>query len=498
MNNRTSAYQDGVKAHSKSLSVFLVFILLSFLIFFFFVQKDVEKNTEAIIINNVERQSVHFEDTLTLHFEYLEGIASFFAEEENFLSDKNIQLLESLAGKSGLQLLAIISPDGTSTYSSGEQRSVANRKYFQEAMAGKRALSEPVISKVDGTSRIILAVPVLRENEVVGVIGGSCDVFSLSHLLFSDIYDGSGYISIVNTDGEVISCDTSKSTSSITTEDNFFEFYNDTKLAGTISSNQFRTDFANRRKGLMKLSVEGELCYMAYQPLNLNDWFLCYVVPVSAAKKSYHFISEYEFILFGVLLTAMLILLVNIFRLNTKKQQELLVLGQTDALTGVLNKQSTEDEINNWLSDERCNGVQAFMMLDIDGFKEINDIHGHMAGDIILKDLGALFRQEFRETDIIGRIGGDEFCILLKNCTSESIAANRAQKLFQHVQQHNFKGVPCSNVTISVGVALYPQHGQNYNELYISADKALYQTKRVGKNGYTMFQSESSKGSTPQ
>lgn len=492
MSNKTLSYQDGVKAHSKSLGVFLVFILFSFLVFFYFVQKDVEKNTEAIIINNVERQSVHFEDTLTLHFEYLEGIASFFAEEENILSDKNLQLLESLADKSGLQLLAIISPDGTSTYSSGEQRSVAGRKYFQKAMAGERALSDPVISKIDGTSRIILAVPVFRGNEVVGVLGGSCDVSSLSYLLFSDIYDGSGYISIVSADGTLISCDTSKNYSSITTDDNFFEFYNNMKFIGKASSSQFRTDFSEHRKGLMKLSIENELCYMAYQPLSLNDWFLCYVVPVSAAQESYRFISDYEFILFGVLLTAMLVLLLKIFRSNTKKQQELLVLGQTDALTGILNKQSTEDEINNWLADEQCTGIQAFIMLDIDGFKEINDIHGHMSGDTILSDLGRLLRSEFRETDIIGRIGGDEFCILVKNSTSECIAANRAEKLCQHIRQHKFDGVPCCDITISVGVALSPHHGQSYNELYIAADKALYQTKREGKNGYTIFQPESS------
>lgn len=498
MNKKTSTYQEGMKTHLKSLCIFLAFTLFSFLIFFYFVQEDVERNTEAIIINNVERQSVHFENIITLHFEYLEGIARYFSEDQNILSEDNLQLLKSFTDKSSLEILAIISPDGTSTYSNGQQRSVANRKYFQEAMAGHRAISDPVISKVDGASRIILAVPVFRNNEVVGVLGGSCDVSSLSHLLFSDIYDGSGYTWIVSSSGEIISRDTSDSNSPIITYDNFLDFYENTKLIGSASSNQFRDNFAAHHKGVMKLTQDKVTCYLAYQPLNLSNWFLCYVVPVSAAQESYQFISDYEFILFASIFIAMLLLLLTIFRSNSQKQQELLVFGQTDALTNVLNKQSTEDQINEWLSNEQCVGFQTFIMLDIDKFKVINDIHGHMIGDVILRELGLLLRREFRETDIVGRIGGDEFCILAKNNTSEYFAANRAERLCQHVRQHNFPDIPCHNITISVGVAISPQHGHSYNELYVSADKALYQTKRRGRNGYTIFDPEQADIENPE
>lgn len=125
-----------MKTYLKSLCIFLAFTLFSFLIFFYFVQEDVERNTEAIIINNVERQSVHFENIITLHFEYLEGIARYFSEDQNILSENNLQLLKSFTDKSSLEILASISPDGTSTYSNGQQRSVANREYFQEALAG--------------------------------------------------------------------------------------------------------------------------------------------------------------------------------------------------------------------------------------------------------------------------------------------------------------------------------------------------------------------------
>lgn len=474
--------------HLKSLGVFLLFMLVSFLTFFCLIQKDVIENTEAIIINNVDRQSVHFTDTITLHFEYLEGIASHFSASDDLLSENNLQLLESVKEQSSLELLAVITPDGTSTYSNGIKKSVASRRYFQEAIAGRRALSAPIVSKVDNkTTRIILAVPILRDGNVVGVIGGSCDVSSLSTMLFGDIYDGAGSILIVNSEGEIISCTMDNENLDIQPEGNFFLYYNDTKFQGDVTLETIRQDFSQMHEGLVLFKKHGCTHYMAYRPLKLSDWSLCYIVPASIAQQSYQFVLDYELILFGTLFVATLLLLFVIFRSNSKKQQELIAFGQTDALTGILNKQSTEDQINDWLADERCIGYQVFMMLDIDGFKNINDVLGHMAGDKILRELGALLRQEFRETDIVGRIGGDEFCILAKNNAVEHTAALRADRLCQSIRCHKFSAVPSGNITISVGVAIFPIHGRSYQELYIAADKALYETKRRGKDGYTIL-----------
>ncbi|MCI8319324.1 MAG: diguanylate cyclase [Lachnospiraceae bacterium] len=488
MVNKKQTYQDDFRMHLKSLSVFLLFMLASFLTFFCLIQKDVTENTEAIIINNVDRQSIHFTDTITLHFEYLEGIASHFAASDDLLSENNLQLLESVKEQSSLELLAVITPDGTSTYSNGMQKSVASRRYFQEAIAGHRALSAPIISKVDNkTTRIILAVPICRGDNVIGVIGGSCDVSSLSKMLFGDIYDGAGSILILNSEGEIISCTMEKDNSGVQPEDNFFRYYSATKFREGVTLETIRQDFSQFHEGLVLFEKDNSTYYMAYRPLKLSDWSLCYIVPVSIAQQSYQFVLDYELILFGTLFVATLLLLFVIFRSNNKKQQELIVFGQTDALTGILNKKSSEDQINDWLADERCIGYQVFMMLDIDGFKNINDIQGHIAGDEILRELGTLLRQEFRETDIVGRIGGDEFCILAKNNTVEHTAALRADRLCQSIRCHKFSAIPSGNITISVGVAISPIHGRSYQELYVAADKALYETKRNGKDGYTVL-----------
>lgn len=481
MNKKTSALKEFLIA----LGIFLIFILFSFLFFFYLIQKDVAKNTEHTIVNHVDRQSIHLEDAITLHFEYLDVIASYLAGDDNLLSDRNMQLLETCSEKSSLELLAIITPDGTSTYSNGMKKSVSDRAYFQEAIAGERALSDPVISKADGSSRIVLAVPLVRGDEIVGVLGGSCDVSSISHMLFQDVYDGAGSTVIVNSGGEIISWD--GDAYGITVDDNFFDACASLSSDSSRSSEQLRKNFTNRQAGLLHLKQESVHHYMAYYPLSLSDWYLCYLVPEASAQESYHFISDYELRFFALLVVAALVLLFIIFRSNSQKQLELLVRSQTDGLSGLLNKTNTEEQVNEWLSGSECTDFQVFFMLDIDGFKNVNDTQGHIVGDKVVHELGVLLQREFRDYDIIGRIGGDEFCILVKNSPTEEFAAKRAKRLCRHIREHTFSEITSGHITVSVGVSIAPQHGRTYNELYAAADKALYETKENGKDGFTIY-----------
>jgi len=277
MVNKKQTYQDDFRMHLKSLSVFLLFMLASFLTFFCLIQKDVTENTEAIIINNVDRQSIHFTDTITLHFEYFEGIASHFAASDDLLSENNLQLLESVKEQSSLELLAVITPDGTSTYSNGMQKSVASRRYFQEAIAGHRALSAPIISKVDNkTTRIILAVPICRGDNVIGVIGGSCDVSSLSKMLFGDIYDGAGSILILNSEGEIISCTMEKDNSGVQPEDNFFRYYSATKFREGVT---LETE-SRLRQSSGFFSVSRRTC-----SFRKRQFHLLYGIPAAEAQR---------------------------------------------------------------------------------------------------------------------------------------------------------------------------------------------------------------------
>ena len=125
--------------------------------------------------------------------------------------------------------------------------------------------------------------------------------------------------------------------------------------------------------------------------------------------------------------------------------------------------------------------IHAFLILDMDCFKQINDGYGHAVGDIVLQKFGQLLRDIFREDDIVGRIGGDEFVVVMKNIKMKEMAIAKAEELLTKTQQYEIKELNGSAISISIGIAMAPEDGDCYMDLYKRADQALYQAKRSGK-----------------
>lgn len=160
--------------------------------------------------------------------------------------------------------------------------------------------------------------------------------------------------------------------------------------------------------------------------------------------------------------------------------------AERDALTGLYNREETERQIRTYLNHEPI-GLCALFMIDTDNFKQINDSQGHIFGDAVLSELAAGMKKLTLGTDVVGRIGGDEFTIFLKNIATEENAAQKAEELihmFRNLFQDDKQQI---EVSCSIGVAIYPQHGDDFQSLYRSADLALYQAKEQGKNRYVMF-----------
>ena len=186
--------------------------------------------------------------------------------------------------------------------------------------------------------------------------------------------------------------------------------------------------------------------------------------------------------------------------IHTQKKNQLSLLhkAEHDALTGFYNKEAVKRQITDYLCvAERKPLPPALLIIDADGFKKINDTFGHLFGDAVLTDISMGIEKHFRHTDILGRIGGDEFLILLKEVPSMDMLTQKCQKFidsFNRTYKNGNEDIPFS---ISVGIALYPQHGRTFMELFTHADRALYDAKSRGKGIYSIYQpSLLSQGST--
>ena len=449
---------------------------------------SISENSQDTIRTTVTRQSEHLRSILELHYQYLQIVADQIGETDDIISDENMKMIANLHEYTDLELSAIIEQDGTSHYDNGTEKNVAHRGYFQEAMEGKQALSDPLESSVDQETRVVLSVPIKRDEVVVGVLGASYNVTALSRLMFNDTFGDIGYSLIVTQDGEIIAYDGEPPYHKISYGDNFFEFYSDKKIMENISLLDVQKDFNEGKSGLFRMrDAQGKRAseqYLSYVPLGMNNWMICYMLPLSAALQPYRFFTTYEvlFIIGFCILVA--ILFVCILKKNSQKNRELLKASQMDALTGLYNKKVTEERINEVLR-EQPEAMHAFLILDLDRFKKVNDGYGHAAGDAVLREFAGLLRNYFRENDVIGRIGGDEFVVLMKNVDSKDSVRNRTGGLVQKIGELKFSDMP-EHITSSIGIAFAPEQGDCYMDLYKVADGALYETKRRGRNGYTV------------
>lgn len=160
--------------------------------------------------------------------------------------------------------------------------------------------------------------------------------------------------------------------------------------------------------------------------------------------------------------------------------------AEKDTLTGVYNRETMKQQLQSYLI-ENPKTVNALIMVDTDNFKQINDTHGHITGDLVLSEMAAGMKRNVRKDDLVGRIGGDEFTIFLKNISSATTAMDKAEELLAMFQQLFSNEKKPIAVTCSMGIAMYPRDGESFQELYECADKALYQAKQRGKNGCCMY-----------
>ncbi len=161
-------------------------------------------------------------------------------------------------------------------------------------------------------------------------------------------------------------------------------------------------------------------------------------------------------------------------------------LAQKDALTGLYNKKTTEELIIKFLSDKENAKCGALMIIDIDNFKSINDTFGHLYGDAVIKQLGSSLRNIFQKSDVLGRVGGDEFFVFLRNYNEHEILKQRAEQICNEFRKEYEQNGVIVKVSASVGIAT-TDNSFIFEDIYKMADIALYNTKARGKNDYSFF-----------
>lgn len=221
-----------------------------------------------------------------------------------------------------------------------------------------------------------------------------------------------------------------------------------------------------------------------------NQWRVVSMVDVESMLK------ENNEIVLLVLLVAAAALLGSIISIllsrSITKPLNTMVEGlseraDNDLLTGNLNKKPFEQAVEKVLQEEQYGEAMVLLLTDVDDFKHINDSYGHINGDKVLAQYGSILSEVFRE-EVVGRIGGDEFAVLVRIPRYEREKQYIIKKVEELCRRVEDIKVEDTQVTISIGAAVRQYSEGDFKQLYRNADIALYQTKMRGKNGYTIYE----------
>ena len=173
---------------------------------------------------------------------------------------------------------------------------------------------------------------------------------------------------------------------------------------------------------------------------------------------------------------------------ESRTAEQLIYLAERDALTGLYNRHRFQEELGRMIAEaERRNSTVGLLFFDLDEFKHINDTYGHRAGDAILIRVAGEMNAQVRRNEIFSRLGGDEFAILVPDVAENELHIV-AERMVHSISQipFNFEGQNL-RLTTSLGIAVFPDHAENAEELVARADAAMYQAKEAGKNAWRVY-----------
>lgn len=168
------------------------------------------------------------------------------------------------------------------------------------------------------------------------------------------------------------------------------------------------------------------------------------------------------------------------------EEQRLRSKAELDSLCGLYNRKAFENKVNNVLKNDRRTSTGHLFMIDVDNFKEINDVYGHVFGDEIIQGVAKTLQHCFRDEDILGRVGGDEFMAFVGNISSEQ-GKRRAIEIGESLENAEYSQTLEHPVTLSIGIAEAGEY-DGFTSLYNKADKALYRAKSNGKGRWSIYE----------
>lgn len=471
----------------------LILIVVIFVMMFNFSSRSSADALDTIS-RNLIRSAQTYGENFSNELEILNKVASPFCVWMEQNSDLDVShasdMTEILYSCTNAYRVIYCDTNGQGVDHNHESVSIGNEEYFQSILQSD-TLSYVYIDSEGDNGAVVVVQRVSRESaQCYMLMFYSMDKFN--DLMTKSDYDADSFLALIDSEGRILGT-AGAIDSKFLVGENLLE-----TLVKENSKEQrtIRNRMDNGSRGTTAVTVSGESCTLAYVPFGANRWEVVLGVSQSYVDRQVNLQWQNTknmlfYLVVAVFLFICMIVVVNIIGKlrNNEKKKELEDKADTDLLTGLNNKLATERKIKDFMA-QNPNSQSMLFILDVDNFKKINDTMGHAFGDEVLRSLGQQITAIFRATDIIGRVGGDEFMIFLKGVSEpESILkeAKKVENFFRNFQAGEYVKYAA---TASIGVAIFPQEGNDFESLYKAADQGLYKAKKRGKNQLAFYRDE--------
>lgn len=483
---RTSMIQWGI-----AVGVLIVIIMVMVTNFTVISRNEAYKSIKSELVLQSDIYARDIAHQLELTYNAANSVASIMADKEKCTDDDVAWYAQNLVNTQDTVYMVIIADNKGNGYTNDCQRvDISDMDYFVVSRNSGYYITED-----DGilhNRAYVMTVPYYQEGISEGTIYMFISAESVVELVPTDGYDFKGAFALCDIKGELLA--KAGVETSFLEDGQFLEALEGaTFVDEDMNAARVLTRFGNMSKFTFEAKYKGEQKTFISVPLGISDWQ--YVTILNADYVSRMIDQEWETardmtIQLAVAAVVFILLIVAISIINkihyNERNKELVDKADTDQLTGLNNKIATERKIQEYIEqnpDKQC----LFFLFDIDNFKKINDTLGHAFGDEVLRSLGHQLSNEFRVTDIIGRTGGDEFILFLKDIKTDDLLEKEAKRFVNFFRSFQAGEYVKYSATSSIGATVFPRDAKDYYGLYTAADSALYEAKRQGKNRMVFY-----------
>lgn len=413
----------------------------------------------------------------------LQQIGSFIEDSPDMISRENMEKLNEISKQNKFKRIGIIYPDKRVfvTDNLGEQSIYLDNI---DILFEKSLKKQETITRIehDGGTIIVISIPLENnKGEFKGILFATYDVNTLRNFMTLDIFNGRGYSIIMNSNGEKLI--TSLTGLKLDSEESNNIFYNLERInpnnKDTIE--RMKADVKANKSGIIQFSLY-EKIYMSYQPLGIDDLYILTVIPKNIIENQYNILMKSTYFLCIGLLVALFIIMMNIIFNEKRKKRLLENITYVDKVTGGYSYEKFLLEYKK--KQKNNNRKKAFIILDIDNFKLINDIFGYNIGNMVLKDVWKIIYDNLKQNGIFARKYADKYSIMIFFDKEEEII-EFVDKVIKDIEQVNIIKSEKFRIVPSIGIYVLENNDEKIDQI----ENYAIMANRTVKNRYDVYYS---------